>query len=73
MKALKADARKKYKEKYNAEEGKYREEVETDVNTKKKTIRDEFMDNFFLPLRHKYEADIEKYIELWPLKEDQMH
>jgi hypothetical protein len=51
LKALKADARKKYKEKYNAEEGKYREEVETDVNTKKKTIRDEFMDNFFLPLR----------------------
>jgi hypothetical protein len=39
---------------------------------KKKTIRDQFLNEFYLPLRHQYEADIEKYEALWPIKDDQM-
>ena len=69
---MKKNARKLYKDKYNEEEGKYREEVEADVNEKKKAIRDEFLDNFFLPLRRKYEQNIDQYLALWPLKDDQM-
>ena len=69
---LKKTARKLYKEKYNEEEGKYREEVEADVNEKKKAIRDEFLNSFYLPLRRKYEQNIDQYIALWPLKDDQM-
>ena len=62
--------RKLYKDKYQEEEAKERETVETDVNAKKKAIRDTFLNDFYLPLRRKYEKDIPKYMELWPLKDD---
>jgi len=42
------------------------------VRDEKKIIRDEFLNNFFLPLRRKYEQNLEQYEELWPLKEDKM-
>ena len=69
---LKKEARKLYRDKYVTEESKEREIVETEVNAKKKAIRDEFLDDFWLPLRRKYEQNIDKYMELWPLKEEQL-
>ena len=68
---MKENARNLYRKKYFEEEAKEREIVETEVNAKKKAIRDEFLDNFWLPLRRKYESNIDKYIALWPLKDDQ--
>ena len=48
-----------YRDKYFEEESKERAIVEAEVNKKNKAIRDEFMDNFFLPLRRKYEENID--------------
>ena len=59
-----------YKDKYQEEEAKEREAVEAEVNAKKKAIRDTFLNDFYLPLRRKYEKDIPKYMELWSLKDD---
>ena len=56
---MKKDARKKYKDIHFEEEAKEREKVEAEVNAKKKAIRDEFLENFFLPLRRKYEQQID--------------
>lgn len=35
-------------------------------------IRDDFLSNFFVPLRQTYEKDIEKYKALFPIKESDM-
>lgn len=70
LKTLKTNARKMYKDKYQEEEAKEREAVEAEVNAKKKAIRDTFLNDFYLPLRRKYEKDIPKYMELWSLKDD---
>ena len=72
LKTLKTNARKMYKDKYQEEEAKEREAVETEVNAKKKAIRATFLDDFYLPLRRKYEKDIPKYMELWSLKDDDL-
>lgn len=42
------------------------------MRDEKKVVRDEFLNNFFLPLRRKYEQNLEQYIELWPLKDSDM-
>ena len=36
-------------------------------------MRDDFLNNFFLPLRQKYEDDIDQYQALFPLKEKDMN
>jgi hypothetical protein len=42
------------------------------VRLNKKEIRDEFLNNFYLPRRQEYEDNIDKYISLWPLKDEQL-
>jgi len=71
-KALKADYRKKYGKIYREEEIKERQVVQKKVRDEKKIIRDEFLFNFFTPLREKYEANMDQYEALWPLKESDM-
>lgn len=72
LKAIKADYRKKYGKVYREEEIKERQVIQTKVRDEKRVIRDEFLHNFFLPLRQKYEENIAQYEALWPLKEEQM-
>ena len=42
------------------------------MRDEKKIIRDEFLYNFFLPLRQKYEEKLDEYEAMWPLKENDM-
>jgi len=69
---LKKDFRSLYGKQYKEEEKKEKTAVQEEVRIKKKAVRDDFLNNFYLPLRHKYEADMEKYIKLWPLKDTDM-
>jgi len=77
---LKTDAVKKLKKSYVDKYGKvFKTEEEADkkrqtdiVKDEKKKIRDDFLDNFFIPLRTEYEKDIEKYKKLFPIKETDM-
>jgi len=77
---LKTDAVKKLKKNYVDKYGKvFKTEEEADkkrqtdiVKDEKKKIRDDFLDNFFIPLRKEYEKDMEKYIKIFPIKEADM-
>ena len=69
---MRTDFRTLYGKQYKEEEKSERSAVQEEVRLKKKTIRDEFLNNFYLPLRRKYESDMEKYIKLWSLKETDM-
>jgi len=70
LKALKADYRKKYGKVYREEEMKERQVIQGKVRDEKKVVRDEFLQNFFLPLRRKYEEKIDQYEALWPLTDE---
>lgn len=72
IKSLQKDYRKKYGKIYREEEIKERKLVQGKVRDEKKVVRDEFLNNFFLPLRRKYEQNMEQYEALWPLKDSQM-
>lgn len=72
LKVLQKDYRKNYGKTYREEEIKERKLVQGKVRDDKKVIRDEFLNNFFLPLRRKYEQNLEQYEALWPLKDDKM-
>jgi len=39
------------------------------IKEQRKDIRDNFLNNFFLPLRQQYEKDINKYRAIFPIKE----
>ena len=67
-KDLKADYRKKYGKIHREEEHKQRQVIVAKVRDEKKVIRDEFLHNFFIPLRRKYEENMHLYEALWPLK-----
>lgn len=58
LKNLKTDYRKKYGKIYREEEIKERNVIQGRVRDEKRVIRDEFLDNFFIPLRQKYEENI---------------
>lgn len=42
------------------------------IKDKRKKIRDDFLDNFFVPLRREYEENIDQYKALFPIKESDM-
>jgi len=44
-------------------------EVNETVRLKKKDIRDEFLNNFYIPRRMEYEENIDKYVAIWPIKD----
>ena len=44
--------------------------MQTDIQKEKKRIvREEFLNKFFLPLRRQYEENIGKYKAIFPIKE----
>lgn len=55
------------------EEEKNEKKIVTNVvKESKKKVRDEFLSKFFIPLRKEFEETIDKYEELWPIKEKDM-
>lgn len=72
MKDLKNDYRKKYGKIHREEEHKQRQVIQGKIRDEKKIVRDEFLNNFFIPLRQKYEEKMDQYEALWPLKDEQM-
>ena len=59
LKSLKEEYRKKYGKIYRQEEFKERQIIQQKVRDEKKIIRDEFLYNFFMPLREKYEEKLD--------------
>jgi len=72
MKKLKKDYKKKYQQLFKNEEVTEKKVASDIVKDQRKKIRDDFLDNFFLPLRMEYEKDIKKYENLFPIKENEI-
>jgi hypothetical protein len=70
---LKTEYKTKYLKKFKEEEKSEKKEVSSVVKESKKKIRDEFFSKFFVPLRQEFEEQIDKYEQLWPIKEKDMH
>ena len=51
------------------EENKDKKEQTDIVKDQRKQIRDNFLNNFFIPQRQAYESNIEKYKALFPIKD----
>lgn len=70
VKALEKDYRTLYGKMYKDEERKDSSKQQDEVRERKAGIINEFLNNFFLPQRRKYEADMEWYQANWCIKED---
>ena len=69
---LKAEFRKKYGKQYKEEDRKDTTVHNDEVRAKKYEITQKFLADFFLPLRKKYEDDLEWYSQNWPIKASEM-
>merc|ERR1711957_189978 len=72
-KKLKKNYKDKYLQMFKDEETQQKKERNDIERDKRKEVRDDFLNHFFMPLRRKYEADIDKYKALFPIKEKDMH
>ena len=70
--ALKADYRKKYGKAYKEEERKDSTKHNEEVRAKRMAVTEEFLTTFFLPLRRKYDADVEWYKANFSIKESDL-
>ena len=59
--ALKSEYRKKYGKQFKEEERKDSSKQQDEVRARRIEATNEFLNNFYLPLRQKYEADFEWY------------
>jgi len=73
LKKLKKDYKKKYGELFKEEETNEKKQQNDVIKDKRKKIRDDFLNNFFIPLRREFEEDIEKYKSLFPIKDSDMN
>mmetsp|Transcript_31429 Transcript_31429/g.48043 ORF Transcript_31429/g.48043 Transcript_31429/m.48043 type:complete len:522 (-) Transcript_31429:13-1578(-) len=72
VKKLKKDYKKIYEKMFKDEEA-AEKKAQTDIVTEQRLkVQNDFLDNFFLPMREKYEAKMDKYEELFPIKEKDM-
>lgn len=69
IKKLKKEYKKKYEKLVKDDEAHERKVQGDIVKEKKKQIRDDFLNNFFIPLRQDYEKKIKQYQALFPIKE----
>lgn len=69
LKKLKKDYKKKYGDLFKDEETTDKKQQNDLIKEKRKKIRDDFLNNFFIPLRREFEEDIEKYKSLFPIKD----
>ena len=59
MMNLRIDYRKNYGKIHREEELSQRKVIQSKIRDEKKIVRDEFLKNFYLPLRRKYEEKID--------------
>ena len=72
IKKLKKDYKKMYEQMFKEEE-QTEKKTQTDlVKDQRKKIRDDFLNNFFIPLRTEYESNVNKYKAIFPIKESDM-
>lgn len=69
QKKLKKDYKKKYEKMFKEQENTEKKEQGDIVKDQRKKVRDNFLNDFFIPLRQNYERDIEKFKKLFPIKE----
>lgn len=69
---LKQTAREKYAKKLREEDRLEKKVANDDIQDSKKVVRDKFLNEFFMPLRQDYEKNIDQYIKLWPIKDEDM-
>lgn len=72
LQKLKKEFKKKYEKLLKDEEATEKKAQADVVKEQRKVIRDDFLNNFFLPLRQKYEASLPKFQALFPLKESDL-
>jgi len=72
IKQLKKDYKKKYGPMIDKEQAEEKKVQNDKIKDKRKKIRDDFLDNFFVPLRKEFEENIDKYKSLFPIKETDM-
>lgn len=69
MKKLKKDYKKKYEKMFKEQENTEKKEQGDIVKDQRKKVRDNFLNDFFIPMRQQYEKNINKYQKLFPVKE----
>ena len=67
---LKKSYQKKYKKKFEEEEEKQQKAANEETQSKKREVRNQFLEEFFLPLRREFEKNIDEFEKLYPLKEE---
>lgn len=68
---LEKEYRAKYGKQYKEEERKDTSAQQDEVRERKAGIINEFLSNFFMPLRQKYESDLHWYEKNWPVGKDE--
>ena len=69
---LQSEYKTKYQKIFKEEEKAEKKQISNVIKESKKKVRDEFLNNFFLPLRKEFEAQKDKFEALWPIKPSQM-
>ena len=64
---VKNEYKNKYQKSFKEEEKVEKKQLKSVVKESKKTIRDDFLRNFFMPLRKEFEEQREQYEALWPI------
>ena len=57
---------------FKEEEKAEKKQLNSVIKESKKKVRDEFLNNFFLPLRKEFEGQKDKFEALFPIKASQM-
>lgn len=69
---LKKTFKTKYEKIFKEEEAQEKKAMADVVKEQRKVIRDDFLNNFFVPLRQQYESKIDEHKALFPIKEKDM-
>jgi hypothetical protein len=69
---LKKNFKTKYEKIFKEEEAQEKKAMADVVKEQRKVIRDDFLNNFFIPLRQQYEAKVDQHMALFPIKDKDM-
>ena len=69
---MKQEYKTKYQKMFKEEEKTEKKQQSNVVKESKKKIRDDFLNNFFLPLRQEFESQKAQYEALWSIKAKDM-
>jgi hypothetical protein len=72
LKKLKTDHKQKYQKQFKDEELQEKLKQGNVAKAAKKSIRDDFLNKFFIPLRNDYEEEMDKHMDLFSIKDADM-